>query len=454
MDTVVLARAFFGTSLAFHIIFATLGVGIPLLIVIAEILHQVKKDNDYAIMAKRWTKAFAVLLGVAIPSGTIVGVQLSLLWPGFMEIVGKVISLPFQVEIFAFFIEALFMSIYVYAADRLPKAFRILSVILVAFGAVASAILITAVNTWMNTPAGFQIASDGTIYDVHPWTAFFNPSFLSSAFHVAVTAYMTGGFAVASVAAYKLLKRKKRTAQEITYHKKGFLLALIVGLTFSLISSISGHHSAQVLHEHSPEKLAAAEGLFKSQRYAPLAIGGFTDPKTESVKYGIEIPWMLSWLAAGKFDTKVKGLYEFPRETWPPFYVHTLFNIMVGIGFFLLALAAFSLVWMYYTKRKKRGFPKWLLVVLIFSGPLSMLGIEFGWIFSCSGRQPWTIYKVQTTSEAATQSTNLGGLFLLFIGLYVLLGALTILILTSYFKRHPVYKEFEKYSGYEEKGSS
>jgi cytochrome bd ubiquinol oxidase subunit I len=446
MDTVVLARAFFGTSLGFHIIFATLGVGLPLMIVIAEIIHQVKGDNDYAIMAKRWTKAFAVLLGVAIPSGTIVGVQLSLLWPGFMEIVGKVISLPFQIEIFAFFLEALFMSIYVYADDRLPRYFRLISVFFVAFGAVASAILITAVNTWMNTPDGFKIKPDGTIYDVHPWDAFFNPSFVSSAFHVAITAYMTGAFAVASVAAFKLLK--KRSERERTYHLKGLFMSLAVAFTMSLISALSGHHSAQILHQYSPEKLAAAEGLFETQRYAPLAIGGYTDPKTEEVKYGIEIPWALSWLAAGKFDTEVKGLYEFPRETWPPFYVHTLFNLMVGIGTLLLGIAGIALLyWWFFIKRRGSPFPKWLLWSLVLSGPLSMLCIEFGWVFSCSGRQPWTIYRVQTTAEAATRNENLGMLFLLFLLLYALLSVLTILILTAYFKRNPVSKDMDKLYG-------
>lgn len=163
MDTVTLARAFFGSSLAFHIIFATLGVGLSLMIFISEILYHWKKDSDYAIMAKRWTKAFAILLGVAIPTGTIVGVQISLLWPGFAKIVGQVISVPFQIEIFAFFLEALFMSIYVYAADKLPPFMRLISLFFVMLGATASAVLITSANTWMNTPAGFSMNPDGSV---------------------------------------------------------------------------------------------------------------------------------------------------------------------------------------------------------------------------------------------------------------------------------------------------
>jgi cytochrome bd ubiquinol oxidase subunit I len=156
MDDVLIARTMFGTTMGFHIIFATLGVGIPLMVLFAELLYQKTKDRDYAVMANRWTKEFAVLLGVAIPSGTIAGVQLQLLWPGFMENIGKVMALPFQIEIYAFFIEALFMSIYVYAADRISPMIRIISVFLVALGAAASAILITNVHAFEGTPADFD----------------------------------------------------------------------------------------------------------------------------------------------------------------------------------------------------------------------------------------------------------------------------------------------------------
>lgn len=272
MDTVTLARAFFGSSLAFHIIFATLGVGLSLMIFISEILYHWKKDSDYAIMAKRWTKAFAILLGVAIPTGTIVGVQISLLWPGFAKIVGQVISVPFQIEIFAFFLEALFMSIYVYAADKLPPFMRLISLFFVMLGATASAVLITSANTWMNTPAGFSMNPDGSVFNVDPWKAFFNPSFGTSAFHVVITAYATGAAVIASIAGFKLLKKNLST-REIAYHKKGLLLGLVVTFITGATMWLSGHESAIALHKHSPEKLASAEALFETTSHAPLSIG-------------------------------------------------------------------------------------------------------------------------------------------------------------------------------------
>jgi cytochrome d ubiquinol oxidase subunit I len=190
MDHLVTARSMFGLNMGVHIIFATLGVGIPLMILLAEILYYKTKDKDYELMAQRWTKGAAVLLGVAIPTGTIAGVQLALLWPGFMEIVGKVMALPFQIEIYAFFIEALFLSIYVYAADRISRKMRIISLILVAIGALASAVLITNVHAFEGTPAGFRILN-GEIVSVDPWAAFFNPSFFVTSGHVAVSAYTT-----------------------------------------------------------------------------------------------------------------------------------------------------------------------------------------------------------------------------------------------------------------------
>jgi cytochrome d ubiquinol oxidase subunit I len=178
MDSVIWARSLFGSSMAFHIIFATMGVGLPTMIILAEVMYQWKKDEDYALLAKRWTRGFGILLGVAIPSGTIVGVMIALLWPGFMEIVGEVIALPFQIEIWAFFLEALFMAIYVYAADRLSASMRIISLVLVSVGATGSGVLITDAHSWMNTPSGFRI-ENGAVVDVHPWLAVFNPSFSS-----------------------------------------------------------------------------------------------------------------------------------------------------------------------------------------------------------------------------------------------------------------------------------
>jgi cytochrome d ubiquinol oxidase subunit I len=436
MDSVLLARSLFGSSMAFHIIFATMGVGLPTMIIFAELLYQIKKDKDYALLAKRWTRGFAIILGVAIPSGTIVGVMIALLWPGFMEIVGEVIALPFQIEIWAFFLEALFMSIYVYAADRLSAWMRIVSLFLVSVGATGSGVLITNVHSWMNTPTGFRI-ENGAVVDVHPWLAVLNPSFWTTSLHVVSSAYMTGAFAIASVAAYKLLRRN-RTQREVDYHLKALFMALVVGGVFSLLTAVDGHATAQMLHNYQPEKLAGAEGLFETKAYAPLTIGGYTDEAAQGVKYGIEIPWALSFLAGNRFDTVVKGLNEFPRENWPPLYIHPLFNLMVGIGSLLIVLAFFAIalkVWW------KKPYPKWLLGILLTSGPLSMVGIETGWVFSCTGRQPWTIYHMQRTSEAAIKSDSLLTLFVMFISLYVFLMFVTIFVMRFYFQRNPVTKE-------------
>ncbi|WLR41188.1 cytochrome ubiquinol oxidase subunit I [Bacillus carboniphilus] len=448
MEHVVIARSLFGLTMAFHIIFATLGVGIPLMILISELLYQRTKDKDYAIMAKRWTKGQAVLLGVAIPSGTIAGVQLALLWPGFMEIIGKVMALPFQIEIYAFFIEALFMSIYVYAADRISPFMRIVSVFFVLIGATASAVLITNVHAFEGTPAGFEI-KDGTITNVDPWAAFFNPSFLVTAGHVVVSAFMTGAFVIASIAAFKMIKNKNNE-RIYKFHRKALLIGLVVGGVFSLLTAINGHSSAQYLHEYQPEKLAAAEGLFETQNYAPLAIGGFTDKETKEVKFAIEIPWALSFLAGNSFDTVVVGLDDFPEEYWPPLFVHTLFNAMVGIGSMLILLSIIG--FLYYKILKRPFFPQWLMWLFVASGPLSVLAIEFGWIFACTGRQPWVIYRIQKTVDAVTNVQPLGIWLLSFFFVYIVLGTAVVLVLRSYFNRHSVEDDLNRINHNQMKG--
>jgi cytochrome bd ubiquinol oxidase subunit I len=443
MDELVIARSLFGTTMAFHIIFATLGVGIPLMILVAEIMYQRTNDLDYSVMAKRWTKAFAVLLGVGIPTGTIAGVQLSLLWPGFMEVIGRVMALPFQIEIYAFFVEALFMSIYVYAANRIAPWMRIVSLVLVAIGGLASAVLITNVHAFEGTPAGFEMVN-GEITNVDPWKAFFNPSFFVTAGHVALSAYVVGSFTIATVSAFKML-RTSFGSRIYKFHQKSLMICLLVGGIFSFFTAINGHESAQMLHEYQPEKLAAAEGLFETQTHAPLAIGGFTDPDEQEVKWGIEIPWALSFLAGNSFDTEVIGLNDFPKEYWPPLFVHTLFNAMVGIGSLLILLSLIAYVWNKLLKKDR--FPKWLMWSFVAGGPLSILAIEFGWIFACTGRQPWTIYRILSTEDSVTTTGNLAVLFVLFVSVYAILAVSVVLVLLYYFKRNPPEKDINKAEG-------
>jgi cytochrome bd ubiquinol oxidase subunit I len=443
MDELVIARSLFGTTMAFHIIFATLGVGIPLMILVAEIMYQRTNDLDYSVMAKRWTKAFAVLLGVGIPTGTIAGVQLSLLWPGFMEVIGRVMALPFQIEIYAFFVEALFMSIYVYAANRIAPWMRIVSLVLVAIGGLASAVLITNVHAFEGTPAGFEMVN-GEITNVDPWKAFFNPSFFVTAGHVALSAYVVGSFTIATVSAFKML-RTSFGSRIYKFHQKSLMICLLVGGIFSFFTAINGHESAQMLHEYQPEKLAAAEGLFETQTHAPLAIGGFTDPEEQEVKWGIEIPWALSFLAGNSFDTEVIGLNDFPKEYWPPLFVHTLFNAMVGIGSLLILLSLIAYVWNKLLKKDR--FPKWLMWSFVAGGPLSILAIEFGWIFACTGRQPWTIYRILSTEDSVTTTGNLAVLFVLFVSVYAILAVSVVLVLLYYFKRNPPEKDINKAEG-------
>lgn len=440
MDNLLIARSLFGMTMAFHIIFATIGVGLPLMILTAELLYQKTKDTDYVVMAKRWTKTFAVLLGVGIPSGTIAGVQLSLLWPGFMETIGRVMPLPFQIEIYAFFIEALFMSIYVYAAERIAPWMRIISLTLVALGALASAVLITNVHAFQGTPAGFRY-ENGKFFDINPWEAFFNPSFFVTAGHVALSAYVVGAFVVASVAAFKMMKNK-HGSRVYLFHQKALVASLVLGGIFSLLTAVNGHESAQYLHEYQPEKLAAAEGLFETQSHAPLAIGGITDRETQSVKGAIEIPWVLSFLAGNSFDTVVVGLNDFPEELWPPLFIHTLFNAMVGIGSLLILIALLGIVWKKLLKKDQ--FPRWFLWVFVLSGPLAVIAIECGWIFACSGRQPWVIYRVLATADSVTSATNLGVLFLAFFSVYVLLSITVVVVLLYFFRKHTELDDLQK----------
>ncbi|MBE3590928.1 MAG: cytochrome ubiquinol oxidase subunit I [Firmicutes bacterium] len=432
-DPALWSRALFGMSLGFHIVFATVGVGLPLMVALAEVLALRRQDPYYRAMARRWAAAFSVFLGAGVVSGTIVAVQLSLLWPTFMRIVGQIIALPFAIEVSAFFIEAVFTVIYVLAGHMIPAGWRIFSAFAVALGAAGSAVLITDVNAFMNTPTGFRLEG-GQLTDIHPWRAMFNPSMPSEISHVLATAYMTVAFVLAGFACWGL---GRVTSDEVrAYHARALSLSMAVASAGAFLTALTGDGSGKFLAAVQPLKFAAAEGLFRTTSHAPLVIGGFPDAVTQTVRGGIEVPGMLSWLATGNRNGTVLGLQEFPRSEWPPLFVHLLFDVMVVIGG--LALFVSALYWFFRLRRFSVP-PHGLRTAVMAMGPLMFLGIEAGWVFAEIGRQPWTITGLLKTSDAVTSSSAyVTPLFFLFLGLYAVLAAGAAFALRRYVVTHPL----------------
>lgn len=435
MSDLTLARTLFGVTLGYHITYATLGVGIPFLIFLAEIMAAKKKDTSYQLFAKRLTRVAVLLVGVGIVTGTTVAVMLSVLWPKFMAVVGQIINIPFELEIFAFIMESLFLAIYVYGADKISQRTRIFASLGVSIGAALSALLVTDVNAFMNTPTGIKW-DNGKILYANPWKAMINPSMPEELGHVLTSAYMAVAFVFAAVAAVSLLK-KGLSEFEQRYHRQNLTLTMLVGGIAGILTAFFGDASGKMMATYQPEKLAAAEGLFHTTRYAPLVIGGIVNVHQQKIIGGIPIPGFLSWLATMHFNRPVKGLDAFARWTWPDLIpVHLMFDAMVGIGTFCILL---SMIYFYFKWKKINLLSaRWFLKLIVFSGFLAMAGIEDGWIFAEEARQPWIIYNLMTVREAVTTAPGIGWMFGGFMALFTVLLIATVWSLRVYFKKHTV----------------
>jgi cytochrome bd ubiquinol oxidase subunit I len=431
-ESVFFSRVLTELTLTFHIIYATIGVGIPLMIMIAQWIGIRKQDEHYILLARRWARGFVITVAVGVVTGTAIGLQLSLLWPNFMELAGNVIALPLFMETFAFFFEAIFLGIYLYTWDRFENQHKhLLLLIPVAIGASFSAVFITIVNAFMNAPQGFDIV-DGQLVNINPLLAMFNPAMPTKISHVLVTAYMTSAFVLASIAAYRLLKGSNHL-----YHKKALFLTMKLGLIFSAATAIIGDFSGKYLAEYQPEKLAAAEWHFKTEEGAPLILYGVLD--NGEVKYAIKIPTALSILAHGNPNKEVIGLNEFPADEIPPLYIHYLFDIMITIGMWLPFI---SVVYLIASWRKFHWvMSKWFLWLLVLSGPLSMIAIEAGWWLAEVGRQPWILRGIMRTKDAATSSGQVDLMLLLFSGLYLVLGIGSVVVLSRMFRKNTIEQE-------------
>ncbi|MBV8217600.1 MAG: cytochrome ubiquinol oxidase subunit I [Solirubrobacterales bacterium] len=413
-------RSQIGTSLSFHLFFAVLGVGLPLMMLVAEGMHLRTGDPVWRALARRWSKVFAVLFAVGAASGTIISFELGLLFPRFMAYAGGIIGLPFSLEGAAFFIEAIFVGIYLYGWKRLTPRAHWLSGIPIAVSAVASAFFIVTANAWMNVPRGFQIVH-GHVTHVDPLAAMFNPAWATETSHMVLGAYLATSFGIASVYAVGMLRGRRDS-----YHRKAIAVALSMAAILAPLQLAVGDLLGRTVADHQPATLAAIEGVTRTEQGAGLNIGGFPLPGHTGEVLNVKVPHVLSLLAFDNPNAPVRGLDTFPKADRTPLapYVRLAFIAMVGIGTGLVALS----LWYWLRRRRGSNGPedRLTLAALAAAGPAAFLANEFGWLVSELGRQPWIVYGVFRTSSGITTSPGLGATFTAFTLLYIGLTALTL----------------------------
>jgi cytochrome d ubiquinol oxidase subunit I len=423
------ARMQMALSLGWHIVIACFGVGMPAITLIAQWRGHRTGDPAYRLLARRWAKAMGVLFAVGAVSGTILSFEMGLLWPGLMGVYGEVIGLPFSLEGIAFFIEAIFLGIYLYAWDRLPPVQHMLSGIPIVVAGVASAFFVVTANAWMQQPTGFD-AENGHIISVDPWAAMFNPATPSQTTHMIVAAFMVAGFGMASVYAVAMLRGRRDR-----YHRLGFLLPFTVAAVLSPLQVGVGDWAAHFVADNQPVKLAAMEGVFETERGVPLHIGGVA--VDGQMRYGVEIPYGLSLLAHWDASAEITGLNEVPADERPPVnIVHWAFQIMVASGLALVALSA-SGAWAWW---RRRDLPRsrWFLRAAALSGVGAALALEAGWVVTEVGRQPWIVYGVLRTSEAVNPAPGLVWGFVLVSVVYAVLTVASVYVLRRLARDKPV----------------
>jgi len=415
------ARQQMAFSLGAHIVLACIGMSVPFLVVLAEWKGQRTGDLVYATLARRWAKAMGVLFAVGAVSGTILSFEFGILWPRWMGRFGDVMGLPFAIEGFAFFLEAIFIGIYLYGWDRLPPRVHLWAGVPIGIAGVASAFFVVAANGWMNDPTGFSVDASGNVTHVDPWAALFNSALWPEAVHMILAAFIVGGGLVAMPYAWAML-RGRRTR----YERIGLLLPLTVALLAAPAQIVVGDWAARHVAEHQPTKLAAMEGLYETTKGASIHLGGVY--VGHAVVGGIRVPDGLSILAFHDPHAVVQGLAAVPAADRPPVnVVRGAFQIMVAIGTALLGLG----LWLLLVWRRRRTVPRsrWFLRAAVLVGPAAVIALECGWITTEVGRQPWIVWHVMRVRDAVTDAPNIRfGYFLLLI-VYAVMAACTVIVL-------------------------
>ncbi|MDF8263954.1 cytochrome ubiquinol oxidase subunit I [Luteipulveratus flavus] len=391
-DGLLPAREQMAFSLGWHIVLASFGVAFPAMIFVVHRRGLVRSDPTALGLARRWGKVAAVLFAIGAVSGTVLSFEMGLLWPGLMGRFGDVLGLPFAFEGLSFFVEAIFIGIYLYGWDRMPPRRHLLMLVPMIAAGVFGTYCVISVNAWMNMPTGFRIV-DGQVTDVDPWAVLLSSGAVLQFAHMWVGAFMLVGFVVAAVYAAGMLRGRRDS-----HHRLGFTVPFVFASVAAVLQPVLGHVLGMRLGETQPSKLAAFELATTTEQPAPLRMGGvLIDGEPRAY---VEIPKWGSFIARGSFDKPVRGLDTFPAADRPPVNItHLAFQSMVGIGT-LLAVAV-VIFWVARWRGRDLLEQRWALLALVVAGPLAVVALESGWVATEVGRQPWTVFGYLRTTEAA-----------------------------------------------------
>lgn len=427
------ARSQMAFTLAFHIVLVPLGVSWALMTLIANYRGIKKADADALKLAQRWSKYMAVTFAVGAVTGTVLSFEFGLLWPRFMGRFGEAFGIPFALEGLFFFTEAIFVAIYIYGWRRLSPWAHFWTGVPIVIAGVGGSISVVAANAWMNEPSGFTMNSAGNIVSVDPMEVIFNKAMPLQATHMVIAAYVVGGFLVASVYAFGMLRGRRDH-----YHRLGFIIPFTVAAIAMPIQMAVGDALAQWVYENEPVKFAAIELVPKTSSDVPETLFGRLNADG-TVSGGLEIPGLASWLSdpGTGTGTVIQGLESFPADERPTVAqvntVHLAWDAMVGLGTLLFLLS----VWYGLAWAIKRDFPrtKWFLRIAAISGVLAVIAMEAGWVVTEVGRQPWIVRNLMRVEDAATGNTYVWVTFIAVLLLYTALGVTTILVLRGMSRR-------------------
>jgi cytochrome bd ubiquinol oxidase subunit I len=437
------ARTQMAFTLMFHVILVPFGVALPTLMLIANYKGLRRNDNAALMLARRWSHVAGLTFAVGAVSGTVLSLEMGLLWPNFIKTFGDVFGLPFSIEGIAFLCEALLVAIYIYGWRRLKPWTHFWWGFPIPFVAVIGGLSVIAANSWMNAPSGFTIGSDGKPTQIDPIKAMFNKALPNELVHFLLAAYMAAAFTVASVYVVGWLRGRRDR-----YHRLGILIPFTVATIATPLQFIVGDNIARWVYNNQSAKFSAMEVVTTSGSHQAEYIFGRYDPATNTVKGGIKIPGLDSILAGGTRNTFVPGLDVVPQQNRASnvTLVHTAFDVMVLIATLLLALVAWFVI--AYWRRRDVPHLRLFLWISAIAGFLAFVAIEAGWITTEVGRQPWIVWNVARTSSAVTPSTGVNVSLIVVIVLYALLGTATILVLRAMHRRwqaEPISEETAAY---------